>query len=325
MRTPSLPILFGRRVQRVHCLGVGGMGVAPLAIYLARSGWTVSGEDDGMNPEVAKLLGGAGVALGTAPKNCELVVRSSAIPKGHPSFVAAVAEQFQSFDGGRCLQRYPGKQVGGCLRLARQNDHNGDARDRAATGFFPAGYVAGGLFSDQTPPANVGSNEWVVAEVDESDGTIDGFSPEITVIVNFDWDHPDRYQSPAELEAAFRALCARTKGSVLVSDACAQSLRIAPNALTFGRSGTFTGTIAAEREGRMTLLLGGRFRAAEVGVGTTGNQRFKRHGCLCSGAANGRGALKGPSFGIPGSTAQAGGYHEGGGGYGGGGLRAPPS
>ena len=61
---------------------------------------------------------------------------------------------------------------------------------------FPAGYVAGGLFNDSTPPAGVGSNEWVVAEVDESDGTIDGFSPEITVIVNLDWDHPGPLPQP---------------------------------------------------------------------------------------------------------------------------------
>jgi UDP-N-acetylenolpyruvoylglucosamine reductase len=136
---------------------------------------------------------------------------------------------------------------------------------------FPAGFVAGGLFNDSTPPAAAGSGEWVVAEIDESDGTIDGFSPEITVLVNLDWDHPDRYGSPAELEAAFLALCARTRGTVLVSDACPLSLRLAPSAVTFGRSGDFSCILAAERDGRMTLLLGGRFNPIEVTVGTTGD------------------------------------------------------
>ena len=69
-----------------------------------------------------------------------------------------------------------------------------------------------------------------MAEVDESDGTIDCFSPEITVLVNLDWDHPDRYGSLAELEAAFSALCSRTRGTVLVSDASALSLGFAPGA-----------------------------------------------------------------------------------------------
>lgn len=106
---------------------------------------------------------------------------------------------------------------------------------------FPAGYVLGGLFGDETlAPARVGSNDWVVAEVDESDGTIDGFAPELTVVVNLDWDHPDYYREPADLEKTFAALVARTRGAVLVSDRCARYLRLAPAAQTFGRSGNFS-------------------------------------------------------------------------------------
>ena len=102
---------------------------------------------------------------------------------------------------------------------------------------FSAGYVLGGLFGDSTPPAGTGSSDWVVAEIDESDGTIDCFSPEIAVVVNLDWDHPDRYRTASEIEAAFRALASRTRGTVLVSDACPLSLRLCPSAVTFGRSG----------------------------------------------------------------------------------------
>ena len=34
MRPAAPPVLFGREVRRIHCVGVGGMGVAPLAVYL---------------------------------------------------------------------------------------------------------------------------------------------------------------------------------------------------------------------------------------------------------------------------------------------------
>ena len=37
--------LFSRPVRTIHCLGVGGMGLGPLAIYLAEAGFEVSGED----------------------------------------------------------------------------------------------------------------------------------------------------------------------------------------------------------------------------------------------------------------------------------------
>jgi UDP-N-acetylenolpyruvoylglucosamine reductase len=247
------------------------MGVAPLAIYLARLGWAVSGEDDALSGEVAALLAGAGVKVGSLPGACDLVVRSSAIPDSHPSYAAALSRALPCVRRGELLAEV----VRGRKLVAVCGSHGKTtttamlvtALRRAG---FPAGYVAGGLFNDSTPPAGAGSNEWVVAEVDESDGTIDRFSPEITVLVNLDWDHPDRYGSPAELEAAFAALCARTKGMVIVSDACPLSLRLAPCAVTFGRSGGFSGIVAGERDGRMTLRLGGRFNPMEVTVGATG-------------------------------------------------------
>ena len=271
MRASPLPSLFGRGVSKIHCLGVGGMGVAPLAIYLARRGWRISGEDDALTHEVSQQLAAAGVAVGPIPAECDLVVRSSAIQESHPSYGAAVAR------GLPCVRR--GELLAEVMRdkkLVAVCGSHGKTTTTAMlvttlrTAGFPAGYVGGGLFNDSTAPAGVGSNDWVVAEIDESDGTIDGFCPEITVLLNLDWDHPDRYGSAAEMEATFAALCARTRGTVLVSDACAQSLRLASGAVTFGRTGGFSGFVAGESEGVMTLMLGGRFKAQEVLVRATG-------------------------------------------------------
>jgi UDP-N-acetylenolpyruvoylglucosamine reductase len=272
MRAKPLPQLFGRKVRTIHCLGVGGMGVAPLAIYLARSGWAVTGEDDALAPEVAALLAGAGVGIGPLPGRVDLVVRSSAIPDTHPSLAGAAARGVASVRRGELLA-----EVVRGKRLVAVCGSHGKTTTTAMLvtalrhAGFPAGYVAGGLFNDATPPAGIGSGEWVVAEVDESDGTIDGFAPEITLIVNLDWDHPDRYRSPSELEAAFAALIGRTSGTVLVSDACPTSLRLAASAVTFGRSGDFSGALMGEKAGSMRLMLGGRFKPAEVTIGATGD------------------------------------------------------
>ena len=271
MRPSAPPELFGRRVRRIHCLGVGGMGVAPLAIYLVRSGWRVSGEDDALSHEVSLLLSAAGVELGPLPGDCDLVVRSSAIADSHPSFAASVARGLMAVRRGEMLA-----EVLRDKRLVAVCGSHGKTTTTAmlvtalGRAGFPAGYVAGGLFNGPTPPAAVGSSDWVVAEVDESDGTIDRFSPEIAVIVNLDWDHPDRYGSPADLERAFAALCSRTKGTVLISDTCALSLRLAPSAATFGRSGSFSGMLVSERDALMTLSLGGRFKPGEVLVRAKG-------------------------------------------------------
>jgi UDP-N-acetylmuramate--alanine ligase len=228
MRPQPRPRLFDREVRRIHCVGVGGMGVGPLAVYLAQLGFDVSGEDDALTDEMCALLGREHVTIGSIPPECDLVVHSSAIAQTHPAFAAAVARRLPLVRRGELLAEVTREK-----KLVAVCGSHGKTTTTAMLitavrrANFPAGYVLGGLFADETPPARVGSNEWFVAEIDESDGTIGAFTPELTLIVNLDWDHPDYYREPADLEATFAALGQRTRGTVLVSDACPRSVRIA--------------------------------------------------------------------------------------------------
>ncbi|HVW20542.1 MAG TPA: UDP-N-acetylmuramate dehydrogenase [Opitutaceae bacterium] len=272
MRSAAPGPLFGRPVRRIHCLGVGGMGVAPLAIYLGQAGYAVSGEDDALAPEAAELLAREGVSVGPLPGDCDLVVHSSAIPAGHPVYASARARGLPLVRRGEALA-----ELARGLKLVAVCGAHGKTTTTAmlATALreagFPAGYLVGGLFGDGASPARVGSNEWLIAEIDESDGTIDGFSPEITLAVNLDWDHPDRYQRPEDLEATYAALFRRTRGAVLVSDACPRSLQLAPGFVTFGRTGDFSFAVAEEKSDRQELRLGGRFAAGTATVRARGD------------------------------------------------------
>ena len=272
MRTVERPNLFGRPRARIHCVGAGGMGMGPLALYLAKAGWTVSAEDDHWSEEMAEILASAGVAIGPLPRECDLVARSSAIAPSHPTLAEATSRGIAIVRRGELLA-----EVAGRCRLVAVCGSHGKTTTSAMLATilrrsaFPAGYVVGGLFADGTPPAQIGSSDWLVAEIDESDGTIDRFSPEITVAVNLDWDHPDHYHRPKDLEDAFEGLFSRTRGAVLVSDQCPLSLRLAPNAATFGRSGAFQAQILSESADSMTLGLGGRFVRGEARVQARGD------------------------------------------------------
>ncbi len=266
MRPLALQDLFGRPAPRIHCLGVGGMGVAPLAIYMARSGWRVSGEDDALGGEVARLLSAAGVIV-EPPARGMRSGRAIVGNRRRPSrFTAASARGIPTVRRGELLA-----EVLRDRKLIAVCGSHGKTTTTAmlVTAFrsagFPAGYVLGGLFNDATPPAAPGSSEWVVAEVDEERRDYrEVFTRSYGPHVNVDWDHPDHYESPAAMEAAFAGLCSRTRGPVLVSDTCAPSLRLAVGAVTFGRSGDFTGSVVGERNGLTVLGLGGRFRPTEV-------------------------------------------------------------
>src|SRR4051812_19833064 len=273
----SLPKVFGQEITRVHLLGAGGMGMAPLGLYLAQLGFQVSAEDDGWNPAERELLERASVTIaapGGLPEATQLVVFSSAIALTHPSRRRATAiglpqvrrgEMLAEIAKGRKLVAVAGSHgkttTTAMLITALQRAH------------FPCSWVLGGLFNDDAlPPAWTGGGDWLVAEVDESDGTIDGFSPEITLVVNLDWDHPDHYARMADLEAAFAALLARTKGAVFVSDVCAQSARIVARGgftapvFTFGRTGHYQCHVIRDVGAGQEVGLGGRFTVPAVRV-----------------------------------------------------------
>lgn len=276
----ALPPLFGRQVTAIHCAGVAGMGVGPLAVYLAQRGFKVSGEDDAMVAPMRVQLERAGVVItgaGEIPGDCQLVACSSAITPAHPVLRAAKARGLPVVRRGELLAEATRDR-----RLIAVCGSHGKTTTTAmlisvfrATG-FPAGYVLGGLFADDAlAPAAAGANDWVVAEIDESDGTIAGFSPEVTLAVNLDWDHPDHYRTAADLEAEFRALFGRTQRAVIINAGCEISRRASsagfrpasgnrmpdgsPSHVSFGVTGDYRGEIGGGLSGASELVLGGRF------------------------------------------------------------------
>ena len=266
--TDSLPLLFGRPVRSLHCIGVAGMGLGPLALYASGLGFAVTGGDDGPTDAMAAHLSRAGVILVPAdmlPVAADLIVFSSAIPEAHPILAAARARGLPAVRRGELLAELARHRqlVAVCGSHGKTTTTAMLVTALRAAGLAP-GYVGGGLFGDDSlPPAAVGSDAWLIAEIDESDGTINQFAPHLCLVVNLDWDHPDHYPAEADLLAAFSSLLARTSGPVLLNAACPRSLAL-PN----GRSGVFTfghrghyALLSHQPEGPagLALNLGGRF------------------------------------------------------------------
>ena len=183
MRPVPLPRPFDRDVRALHLVGVGGTGMAPLALYLRQTGFTVSGEDDALPPTVRAWLEPAGVTVtgaGDVPEACDLVVHSSAIPAGHPARVRAAARGLPLVRRGEMLAEIlRGNKLVAVVGAHGKTTTTGMLITALRRTGFPCGWLLGGLFNDDVvPPGRRGSSDWVVAEIDESDGTIDRFSPE---------------------------------------------------------------------------------------------------------------------------------------------------
>ncbi|MDD3179265.1 MAG: UDP-N-acetylmuramate dehydrogenase [Opitutaceae bacterium] len=282
MRSKSHPTLFGRPVRVLHLVGAGGMGMAPLGLFLAQLGVAVTAEDDHWNPATQGWLQRAGVQLvppGTLPAEAEAVVFSSAVAAPHPTRRAAAVRGIPQVRRGEMLAELTrGKKLVAVVGSHGKTTTTAMLITALQSAGFPCGWLLGGLFNDDAlPPARVGSTNWVIAEIDESDGTIDGFAPEITLAVNLDWDHPDFYLQIADLEATFAALFARTRSAVFISDACPVSARLVARGdlrapvFTFGRTGDFKCNLLGDITAGQKLGLGGRFTLHEAIVRARGD------------------------------------------------------
>jgi UDP-N-acetylmuramate--L-alanine ligase/UDP-N-acetylenolpyruvoylglucosamine reductase len=277
----QLAPLFGRPVRHCHLVGVGGTGMTPLALLLAQRGWAVSGEDDGLTAGAQRWLEQAGVSLGASgvvPPATDLLVYSSAIAPKHPARVVAAGRGLPQVRRGELLaELMRDRKLIAVVGAHGKTTTTGMLITALRRAGFGAGWLLGGLFQDDSvPPAALDLNGWVVAEIDESDGTIDRFSPEITVATNLDWDHPDYYRQIGDLEATFAALFSRTRSAIYLNPACALSARLAARGFTakvhrFGFEGEFSVRIAGFVDGRQIIDLSHSFGAARARVRAGGD------------------------------------------------------
>lgn len=210
-------------MSRHWMLGACGMGVGPLALYLRAAGHDVRAWDDAPAGPMLAQLAAAGIPLDPDPWSSgwspEVVGHSSAVRPGHPLRALAADRGAELVRRGDLLARVAaGRRLVAVCGSHGKTTTCGMVIAALAAAGVDFGYVLGGLFRDPGhPPARAArASDWLVAEVDESDGTIGAFSPEVTVAVNLDWDHPDYYRSEADLERVFADLFRRTRSLILI-------------------------------------------------------------------------------------------------------------
>lgn len=213
--------------KRVHFVGVSGAGMLPLALCMKQASFDATGEDESLSEEAREFLDGNGIALQSfeALEGDVLIVYSSAIADSHPVWAEARRRSWKTKRRGECL-----------ALLAREKKLIGISGSHGKTttcgmlidlfeqsGERPS-YAMGALFADGKAPGAWTDSEWMIAELDESDGTIDLFSPEITVILNADLDHHSRYASAEAYRATFAALAGRTRKRVIAHEIMRESI-----------------------------------------------------------------------------------------------------
>jgi UDP-N-acetylmuramate--L-alanine ligase/UDP-N-acetylenolpyruvoylglucosamine reductase len=215
------------RPSRAHLVGVGGVGMAGLAYLLSKQGWTVTGCDLCDNPLLAWLAGeGIATTVGHSPNHAaaldpasDLVARSPAVPRQNPELAAAAARGIPVYDRGvlfaALLDRRP-KAIAVCGSHGKTTTASFTAMLLRDLGHAPGWCIGGTASALGALAANGGAQDApIVAECDESDGTLALYHPYVTVVTNIDFDHMEHFDSVAAFEAVFARVARGTQHLVV--------------------------------------------------------------------------------------------------------------
>ena len=229
--------------KNYHFIAVGGIGMSGLAKYLLEAGYSVSGSDICDSKYITKLKEmGADIHIGHSEENLpadSIVIVSSAIRENNPELIKAKREGMTILHRSDLLEKLShvkGKFIGFSGTHGKTTT-SGLASYVLAKGGLRPSYVVGGIIPDLATNAHHDSEDFFIAELDESDGTIVKYSPDILVINNLEADHLDYYKDGlASLLDTFNNYLAKLKNTKIVinsDDKGISGLKIT-NPVTFG-------------------------------------------------------------------------------------------
>ena len=196
------------KIQRVHFVGIGGIGMSGIAEVLLTLGYKVSGSDLRHSPVTERLSKlGAIIYMGHQAENvadADVVVTSSAIAAGNPEVAAAQAGHIPVVPRAEMLAELMRLKYG--IAIAGMHGKTTTtsmvAAVLAAGGLDPT-VVVGGRVDAMGSNARLGTSHYLVAEADESDRSFLKLSPILAVVTNIDREHMESYRDMADVEQAF--------------------------------------------------------------------------------------------------------------------------
>ena len=196
------------KLQRVHFVGIGGIGMSGIAEVLMTMGFKVSGSDLKLNPITERLRSmGATIFEGHQVGNvagAEVVVTSSAIAGDNPEVMEARQRRIPVIPRAEMLAELMRLKYG--IAIAGMHGKTTTtsmvAAVLAAGGLDPTA-VIGGRVDAFGSNARLGKSHYLIAEADESDRSFLKLSPILTVVTNIDREHMDCYRDMADIEHTF--------------------------------------------------------------------------------------------------------------------------
>ena len=229
--------------HNVHFIGVCGVSMKALALLCVKEGMTVSGSDKADSPILETLCrNGVYAYCGSDPSVVEkasLVVYTACIPQGDPELSRAKELRKTVMERKAFLALVERL----CKRTVAVSGTHGKttttamiSRIMGAQGVRFIGHIGGDLPGGEISLTDTGRDVFLT-EACEYKRSFLSLSPDVAVVLNVKFDHPDCYRDMFELEDAFRAFARNVKeGGLLVVDCNVKELfdDVAVRKVTFG-------------------------------------------------------------------------------------------
>jgi UDP-N-acetylmuramate--alanine ligase len=195
--------------QHIHLVGIGGSGLSAIARILLGQGYRISGSDRSLNEltealarDGATIYGGHDVAQ---VNGADALIITSAVKDDHVEVAAARA---------RGIPVYKRQDIIADLMVGKLVIAVAGTKGKTTTtsmivhilrecGADPS-YIVGGVLGNTGTNAGVGKGHIFVIEADEYDNMFLGLRPNVVVLTNVEYDHPDFFTTHADMIASFR-------------------------------------------------------------------------------------------------------------------------
>jgi len=196
------------KINHIHFVGIGGIGMSGIAEVLLNLGYEVSGSDI-RETEITRRLEQLGARISHQHKRenmegAEVIVVSAAIKEGNPEVRAAAEKLIPVISRAEMLAELMRMKYG----VAVAGTHGKTTTTSLiatvlAHGGLDPTVVIGGKLNSIGSSAKLGQGDFLVAEADESDGSFLKLLPTIAVVTNIDAEHLDYYQGLEQIKETF--------------------------------------------------------------------------------------------------------------------------
>ena len=194
--------------DKIHFIGIGGIGMSGLAQVIKTMGFKVQGSDliNSKNVERCKKIG---IKVFKSHKknnikDCTIVVRSSAVRNDNPEIKAAKENKINILKRAEMLAHVVSLKTNIVITGSHGKTTTTSLISKIlSSAKFDPTIINGGIINSFRSNARLGKGEWAVLEADESDGSFLNFPVNYSVVTNLDKEHMDFYKNFKNLQNSF--------------------------------------------------------------------------------------------------------------------------